>query len=929
MKKIWILPALALLGVGLWRQPYPLLPEGPCPFDALEAEPSPREGEAFIVGQLSFPPGWPTPPSWPTLGEELATLPNIVASGAPWPDGSTERSVQVATNGSFRIPAAPGTRMARLWLDSDWLDAYPITWFAWQSETLRPQARWEKKPQVQATGESFRLHGQLSSMLGLPLENPWVDCGHIVVDGNTVPRPRVPVIDGRFDFYVQAPLPDSLNAGAEGHAISYLKLDPDSLGPFDVVLAAPEPFQGRVVDTQGKPLIGAKVCVLSPVTDNDPGLGMTGETHTDQEGHFVLLGYEDYSTIALAVHLPVQGASWPRIQHYGEVALWQDPSTLVFDPESHSVSIQVSDAEGHAVPAFEVRLEPSQFQSETLVDPYTQLICGTGDSFGSPPQEARIEEMGQPLPLPGTLRMQVTDQDGPSEIGPIPRGYWRLQVFAPGFAPYTKDTLRSPRKYPVEVGLQPSSNLLVTVLDDSGETLPGVTVYLRQEETTLKTQSITTDAIGRARFLDLAPDSYKFFSISEFIDSQGEDLVRLQPGDRVEKTLRMESLGALHGKLEFKGPEFDARVTLEEWKSGSPAYTTLVSDGEFYFDAVATGPYRMRVTSSTIHQADPGFVEPQKVRIFKHRTAHVLLKTSSGYGVVAGTVSINGQPVLEAERRFNIGSLQLMGEQALPNTPAANPWASLQHGVLRPMALEPGTYALTYGGGSNGYGEGSFMVLAGQSQHLDIALKAPSLELSFEDAEGLPITIPASMASRFRLHAEAGFPSLGAIAKEPQDGSVSWPTIAPGVYDLALSRSTAESPWALMGKETITIPPDLAPVRKTLQLEPRYPLRVQLHLNDFPRGQTLHLQADGDAEGTQYLQVAACPTAPQQTVTLHGLRAHNIWIFADMLERRTPSHGPFVVTPDGQASIELHFDWKDMQRRPALSGPVPPAAESE
>ncbi|MCP5022358.1 MAG: carboxypeptidase regulatory-like domain-containing protein [bacterium] len=88
--------------------------------------PEPAAKAPWCEGRILLRDGSPTPAGMRVTGR-----------GALWPDGSDLREAQVAPDGSFRIPMAPGTRLGAIHLEADgYRLAAPGIWMPWFKEPI-------------------------------------------------------------------------------------------------------------------------------------------------------------------------------------------------------------------------------------------------------------------------------------------------------------------------------------------------------------------------------------------------------------------------------------------------------------------------------------------------------------------------------------------------------------------------------------------------------------------------------------------------------------------------------------------------------------------------------------------------------------------------------------------------------------------------
>ena len=974
MRKIWILPVLALIGLGLWLQPYPLWPQGPCPYGLESVEHEETTDGIWLRGKVVFPA------DWNAAQYSNQELPQVTAFGAPWPDDSSPRTVTVQPDGAFRIPIAPGSRMGRLMAHSDTLgfDGL-VTWFPWHTEAIRLHSHWKDSVETEAPAptERIRIRGQLTSQHAEPLRHAWVQSIPMYLPGEEKTLLVIEAPNGAFDFEVPGPLPVTIDAGAEDHDWLTFEFNGKQTQDLQLTLQAPKPYRGRILDRNGQPLAGAQIEVLLPNLEPDPGLGPTDQTTTDEEGRFSLFGFEKYRTIPLGVSVPRESdsaltpGSAALIQHFPKVAMQGDPEPLRFDPQAHSVSIQVQGPEKQPVPEFQLVLEPLRLKGELLTPPAPKLkrpkragalenllkrvlpddeplvveaqaldqdneltqanevvrdkarlieairLQGhiqykLGSYFGSPlkgalkgAQDALVAS-SQKASVPGALSFQCNSADGNLTVHHLPKGYWKARIIAPGFSPKTKDTLRSPRKKPAILTLSRTGRVLITVLDDSGTPWPGVEVRLRSRGRNSSNPSpapITTDHLGRARFFDLAPGRYRASVGGSLDDLFSETRLSVAPGDRIEESLRSTPVGALHGKIDWKGPEFFTLVSLIQAKSGKMIDVAQVFGSEFYFEGVPTGRYRVEISQGIDTYLGRPFVASKELRIFKHRTQHVQLETFAGYGLVTGTVRLNGQPV--AEGRIEYISDNKEGQDQHSKAPTAG----ISEGKLTGIPLLPGPYTLRFEDSSGGYGLGTLLVESGFQEGITLELNAASLSLQFQDPLGQPISVPPEFASTFQIADPDPEPNWVATG-QPNEEGVLFPTLRPGKHPIHFQPrwDMQEFPWALAENVTCEITQEAGAIQQTITLEPRYPLQVEVLLNEFDQGSAVYLFAGTEPRGDKSLQFLLTPDEPRQTVRFSRLPAQDIWITALSGEEISEPQGPFRVTPDGQAKATVAFD---------------------
>jgi hypothetical protein len=474
-----------------------------------------------------------------------------------------------------------------------------------------------------------RYTGRVVDAEGRPIDGATVECvTYRYIMGHTVEHvgdelKATTNADGRFVTPVMPLGVPSIVAQKEGFVTKYhdgnvVRPDADGRLP-DLVLPPSKPIQGRIVTTDGKPVVGAKV--------NASGT----ETTSDGDGRFTLHGFKDedhmqlqvesdgFTFINWAVKRTKDG--FERHEVAASAALDDTADAETYRKRLEEITVKS--------PALEVIVQPAAHITGTAVDAETGepveisriVLCTftrkeNGEVVLSGCRMSRFEQ-----PKPGTFSIEY---GSPTE--------YHLTVSAPGYADGEAFTPPVTDLQPIEnvvvkltrqarVGESRSGRLIMGFVTENGAPLAAGRVGLWRPR---KANNVVNAWITRGR--TTAGDGYVEqsaviengrYSLTVPYQDEGWYLIVETPervaalegpfavaqDERKEIDIRAEAGGTVRGRVEGQTPGVAIYAVLF-CDLGLQYETHVRSDGSFEFAEVLPGEYGLKVGSDTLRDSE-------------------------------------------------------------------------------------------------------------------------------------------------------------------------------------------------------------------------------------------------------------------------------------------------------------------------------------
>ncbi|HKF41697.1 MAG TPA: carboxypeptidase regulatory-like domain-containing protein [Thermoanaerobaculia bacterium] len=284
---------------------------------------------------------------------------------------------------------------------------------------------------------------------------------------------------------------------------------------------------GRVLDSTGKPVAGARIqwlayrtddeIVLDQTTGNDPA--PLGEAATDEQGRFRIV----LDKPGLSVAVRVLPAGLPSARFTGPFESSEDNDL------------------------FDIQLPAAESASGQVVD----------DS-GKPVAGARVFVASTAGPLDGDTRILAearTGADGSFSIPDAPDGARALVVRASGFVPVTR--IQTETKATEKIQLQKGGVIHGTIVDAAGKPAPGLVVTADQV-------AALSDPQGNYRLPGVSPGAHHVQALGKDDFAARKDGVRVRKGEETAAALTLKRGVAISGTVIEEGtrrPVVGARIS--------------------------------------------------------------------------------------------------------------------------------------------------------------------------------------------------------------------------------------------------------------------------------------------------------------------------------------------------------------------------------
>ena len=584
-----------------------------------------------------------------------------------------------------------------------------------------------------------------------------------------------------------------LTAQAVGYAPSVLDLPPVEPGmpvePVHLVLSKGRRVLGSVVDTGGNPVAEAQISLLWPLDPSDFRSGLevpAAAAATDGRGGFAL---------------PAIG------------------------PGEYEVRVNHADYADRPPSLIDVPAGGSDFDLGDLTLAAGGAIHGTVTGpDGEPVGRATIQAYERDR-YEFPARTTTTDADGRFRLYGFSSDLADLGVQATGYPVHVQPNVRVDHADPVLIALRPGASIDGRVLDNGGNGVHGVPVFLWVEpdfssnvdprlwDAVDMFPEQVTDKDGRFRYDGLAAGTWSA-EATKGAEGAKLDEIELTPGgeQRIELVLRTRDRLTVIVATEFGEPVADAQIRLEtQGERFSTGYGRTDGSGRDVID-VTPGTVTVHVSHETLRD------ESRQVRLDPGDN-EVRFQLRPG-AELSGTVrSYQGAPLalatVEAEADYSSGE-----EWHRTNT------VSDQSGAFRVTGLEPRRYILT--ARSPGYADG------GPDEPIEIGDDAVyGIEIVLEPEAsivGVVTGLSPSDLNQVRVSAWKG-PRFRDATRDIE-GNFSVVGIGPGTWQV----EAIKGEWERTVERTVTVERGMTEVFVELPFERGLRLSGQVVENDAPLG---------------------------------------------------------------------------------------------
>jgi protocatechuate 3,4-dioxygenase beta subunit len=354
---------------------------------------------------------------------------------------------------------------------------------------------------------------------------------------------------------------------------------------------------GRVVDTFGHPVAGARVHLLPAGVAGTAGTATPREalvsTRTDARGRFTVKKLPSAS-IDLAI----------RARRFAPVLLRGLVPTLV--PGAPA---------GAPADLGRIVLQPGAALTGSVEDPEGRPLAGARVRV------QRTDELEDWLSWAGAKSLEnevKTGVDGGFEASDLTPGDWlRLRIEREGYASRTVG-LDTWQEGPLRIVLSPISQVAGQVLDEAGSPIPGARIVLENELADRCLAGGPTDAEGRFAIAGLSPGRYTLHvSATGHLPAEPQPVKVLAGADVTDLEIRLDEGAVIEGRVTTADgdPAVGAEVRLADALSplapgvargfASVASTRTDGDGRYRLSGVTTGHHRI-VADHPDHQTKTG-----------------------------------------------------------------------------------------------------------------------------------------------------------------------------------------------------------------------------------------------------------------------------------------------------------------------------------
>jgi protocatechuate 3,4-dioxygenase beta subunit/phenylpyruvate tautomerase PptA (4-oxalocrotonate tautomerase family) len=271
---------------------------------------------------------------------------------------------------------------------------------------------------------------------------------------------------------------------------------------MDVQLDPRMQLAGRVTDAAGKAVAGASLAMQAQSADSDRDYFNRTTTETDEDGHYLFDELKEGS-----FKLDITSAAGVLEVDNVEVGPDNEPLNLVL-PESHALTVAVTDEEGNPLADVSVSVEPQGGE-----EGYGQVMRISNASG------VQLDSRGPGFGM--RTRRAKTDENGLASFYGLAKGKWSIKGRLAHYAGQPVEVECNESAQEASLILYPASKVRLTAVDANGQIVAGARVVLSMESEAddFRQREATTDAWGLASWTGLAPGTYR---ISESADDSPE-----------------------------------------------------------------------------------------------------------------------------------------------------------------------------------------------------------------------------------------------------------------------------------------------------------------------------------------------------------------------------------------------------------------------
>ncbi|RMH16872.1 MAG: hypothetical protein D6696_17240 [Acidobacteria bacterium] len=580
---------------------------------------------------------------------------------------------------------------------------------------------------------------------------------------------------GAYDLSIESP-------GFAPRLIPTVEIIDTATGELDLGIFVLEPgatLEGRVLDSDGRPIPGAEIGILpdDPLLKSLPSRPPEPDAITDPEGHFRLPGLAPGSRIDLVVQaqgflrvdragltIPPQEELVIRMApaltltgsvldtggnplHDAFVELdipFTDPSGSTFrgydlrrqvvdddgqfefvDLESGLIHVS-ADAPGHQRVHKSLRLDKNGIQPIQLILPQGAILQGSVTTpDGQPVLGAKIHVVAGSSGNAGSHLPEITETDGEGQyrLSGLPVGGATVLVSHDGYGQANKAISLGAGLNNLDFELGDGGRNVSGWVVTEGELLvAGARVSMSPLDQVLPWRDVITDASGRFEFSGVLRGRYRLRAEKEDAGRTDQPvLVTVGDAQLTDLRLVLQTPRTIRGRL--VGLEADALSKVRFFLDGSMAFGDVGRDGSYRIEGVALGEH---VVSAYVANRNQRAESP--VTISPHDSeVYVDLFFERGFTLV-GHVIWNGRPLASS-------TVMLRGIDAPIQT------AQTDHqGTFRFEALPSGTYSIEVMHQPTGL-QGGKTVVVDRDREVEVRLETGTVRGGIRDAsQGLPIS---------------------------------------------------------------------------------------------------------------------------------------------------------------------------------------------
>ncbi len=270
---------------------------------------------------------------------------------------------------------------------------------------------------------------------------------------------------------------------------------------MDVRLDPRMHLAGKLHDAAGNPVAGASLAMMAKSADSNRDYFNRSSVKTEEDGSFLFDELKEGN-----FKLEVTSAAGVLVLDDVVVGPDNEPLNLVL-PESHGLTVTVTDHEDNPLPEVSVSVEPKGGEQG-----YSQVLR-IADASGMH-LESSDPDFGM------RTRRAKTDENGLVSFYGLIKGKWSIKGRLTHYAGQPVEVEFNESAQQATLILHPASKVRLTAVDATGQIVAGarVVLSLEGEDNDFGQREATTDAWGLASWTGLAPGTYR---ISESSDEGG------------------------------------------------------------------------------------------------------------------------------------------------------------------------------------------------------------------------------------------------------------------------------------------------------------------------------------------------------------------------------------------------------------------------